>query len=60
MIRFRCDGCGKEMKQGDLRYTVKIDVRAAYDQLEITLLDLVRPKNPRPLDVVIGPLAQPV
>ncbi len=28
--------------------------------LEESFLDLVRPKNPRPLDVVIGPLAQPV
>jgi len=39
---FRCDGCGKEMHKGDLRYTVKIEVRAAYDELEISLLDLVR------------------
>lgn len=39
---FRCDGCGHEMKRGDLRYTVKIDVRAAYDTIEIGLADLVR------------------
>lgn len=30
------------MKKGALRYSVKIDVRAAYDQLEISLADLVR------------------
>jgi hypothetical protein len=42
MIVHRCDGCGKEMKKGDLRYTVKIDVRAAYDEMEIHLADLVR------------------
>jgi len=39
---FRCDGCGREMKRGDLRYKVAIDVRAAYDTLEIGLADLVR------------------
>ncbi len=42
MIVHRCDGCGKEMRKGDLRYTVKIDVRAAYDKMEISLADLVR------------------
>jgi hypothetical protein len=38
----RCDGCGKEMAKGALRYTVKIDVRAAYDTLEVGLADLIR------------------
>ena len=42
MISYRCDGCGKEMRKGDLRYTVKIDVRAAYDEIEVSLADLVR------------------
>ncbi len=42
MIVHRCDGCGREMKKGVLRYTVKIDVRAAYDELEIGLADLMR------------------
>jgi hypothetical protein len=42
MIKYHCDGCGKELEKGDLRYTVKVDVRAAYDELEIGLLDLVR------------------
>jgi len=30
------------MLKGQLRYRVKIDVRAAYDQLEISLADLVK------------------
>jgi len=38
----RCDGCGKELKKQRLRYHVKIEVQAAYDALEIGLLDLVR------------------
>lgn len=38
----QCDGCGRELKKHQLRYTVKIDVRAAYDQLEIGLGDLIR------------------
>jgi hypothetical protein len=42
MVRIECDGCGRELKKGALRYRVKIDVRAAYDKLELTLLDLVR------------------
>jgi len=42
MIEIRCDGCGAIMKSHDLRYTVTIDVRAAYDQMEVGLADLVR------------------
>ncbi len=42
MITYRCDGCGREMAKDALRYTVKIDVRAAYDELEIHLADLIR------------------
>lgn len=42
MVTYRCDGCGAEMDRMDLRYTVTIDVRAAYDRLEVGLLDLVR------------------
>jgi hypothetical protein len=42
MVTYRCDGCGAEMGRTDLRYTVSIDVRAAYDRLEVGLLDLVR------------------
>jgi hypothetical protein len=39
---FRCDGCGLEMKRGELRYRVTIDVRAAYDELTVGLMDLLR------------------
>ena len=42
MIGYRCDGCGKGLSKGDLRYRVKIDVRAAYDEMRIGLADLVR------------------
>jgi hypothetical protein len=42
MIRMQCDGCGKQLGKGELRYSVKIDVRAAYDQMEIGLADLFR------------------
>jgi hypothetical protein len=42
MVIYRCDGCGKKLRKHELRYKVKIDVRAAYDQLEIGLADLVR------------------
>ncbi|MBI5093997.1 MAG: hypothetical protein HZB26_16340 [Candidatus Hydrogenedentes bacterium] len=42
MIRYTCDGCGKQIAKNALRYTVKIDVRAAYDILEVGLMDLVR------------------
>lgn len=42
MVVYRCDGCGKELHRHQLRYTVKIDVRAAYDQLEVGLADLLR------------------
>jgi len=42
MITITCDGCGALLKKHSLRYTVKIDVRAAYDEIEIGLADLVR------------------
>jgi hypothetical protein len=42
MVVYRCDGCGRELQAGRLRYHVKIDVRAAYDKLEIGLAELVR------------------
>ncbi len=41
MITYHCDGCGAELAQNALRYTVTIDVRAAYDTLEVHLVDLV-------------------
>lgn len=42
MIQYRCDGCDREIPHGSLRYTVTIDVRAAYDEAEIGLLELVQ------------------
>lgn len=42
MIQYQCDGCGAEMAPGALRYTVSIEVRAAYDDIEVGLADLVR------------------
>jgi hypothetical protein len=42
MVTIRCDGCGVELQKGALRYCVKMDVRAAYDEMEIGLADLVR------------------
>ena len=42
MMGISCDGCGKELPRGRLRYTVRINVTAAVDDLEINLLDLVR------------------
>lgn len=42
MIRMHCDGCSREIPPKSLRYTVTIDVRAAYDELEIGLNELVQ------------------
>ncbi|MFP6617564.1 MAG: hypothetical protein VCB26_14265, partial [Candidatus Hydrogenedentota bacterium] len=42
LIHYRCDGCGKDIAPKSLRYTVNIDVRAAYDTLEVGLADLVK------------------
>lgn len=42
MVVYKCDGCGREMAETDLRYVVTIDVRAAYHETRIGLADLVR------------------
>jgi len=42
MVTYRCDGCGKEIPKDALRYVVEMDVKAAYDMIEIGLADLVR------------------
>ncbi len=39
---YQCDGCGAAIPRKTLRYQVSVDVRAAYDTLEISLWDLVR------------------
>src|SRR5580692_7732762 len=40
MLHFTCDHCGKELRNGDDRYVVKIEVFAAHDPAEITEDDL--------------------
>ncbi len=52
MITITCDGCGVMLRKHDLRYTVKIDVRAAYDELEIGLADLVRDHDQEIRDLI--------
>ncbi|PCJ56764.1 MAG: hypothetical protein COA73_09900 [Candidatus Hydrogenedentota bacterium] len=42
MLQYQCDGCGKNLPRHALRYTVTVDVRAAYEKQEIGLADLVR------------------
>ena len=42
MVIFECDGCGRKMRETDLRYRVTIDIRAAYNEIEVGLADLVR------------------
>ena len=42
MVTYHCDGCGRELAKNALRYTVRIDVRAAYDTLEVGLVELLR------------------
>ena len=39
---FQCDGCGAALPRKALRYQVTIDVRAAYDTMEVSLWELVR------------------
>ena len=46
MDRLTCDGCGAPLLvESDVRYEVKVEVKAAYDPLEITQDDL--DKDPR-------------
>jgi hypothetical protein len=42
MVTYTCDGCGVEMRRGQLRYQVKIEAKAAYDEMVIGLADLLR------------------
>ena len=52
MIQYHCDGCGKEIPPKSLRYTVTIDVRAAYDKLEVGLAELVKDHRQELLDLI--------
>lgn len=52
MLVYRCDGCGREMGAKDLRYTVEIQVKAAYEEMEVSLMDLVRDHRQEILDLI--------
>jgi hypothetical protein len=40
MLHITCDSCGKELRAGENRYVVKIEVFAAHDPAELTEADL--------------------
>jgi hypothetical protein len=40
MLHVTCDGCGKELRQGEDHHVVKIEVFAAHDPAELTEADL--------------------
>ena len=42
MLTYTCDGCGWKLEKHALRYSIKIETRAAYDDLEIGLTELVQ------------------
>jgi len=42
LITHLCDRCGQPLAKGQLRYTVKIQVFAAYDELEVSGKDLLK------------------
>ena len=52
MQYYVCDGCGERLERNALRYTVTIDVRAAYDEVEVTLIDLVRSHRQELLELI--------
>lgn len=52
MHEYHCDGCGRRMAETDLRYTVTIDVRAAYSEIEVGLAELVRDHRQEILDLL--------
>ncbi|HOE67407.1 MAG TPA: hypothetical protein PLO62_12850 [Candidatus Hydrogenedentes bacterium] len=52
MLTYYCDGCGAQLSRNELRYRVHIDVRAAYEELEIGLADLVRDHRVEMLELI--------
>ena len=54
MVSYHCDGCGREIPQNGLRYTVRIDVRAAYEEMEVGLMELVRDHRAEILRLIEG------
>lgn len=39
---YKCDGCGRHLKKHELRYRVKIEISAIYEQNEIHLSDIIQ------------------
>lgn len=52
MVIYRCDGCSRAMRETDLRYTVTIDIRAAFSEMQISLADLVRDHRQEMLELI--------
>jgi len=42
MIKTFCDVCGREIKRDTIHYELKIELKAAYNTLEINLADLLK------------------
>jgi len=42
MTLYKCDICGKNLKKEELRYRIKIEACAVYEQNEIHIADLIR------------------
>ena len=42
MTFYKCDGCGRNLKKEELRYRIKIEATAVYNQNEIHLVDLIQ------------------
>ena len=40
MLHITCDACGKQLRPGEDRYVVKIEILAAHDPAELTEADL--------------------
>ena len=52
MIIRRCDGCGREIPPGALRYQVVIEAKAAYDDLRVGLTELIRDHRAEILELI--------
>ena len=42
MIKTFCDSCGREIKRDTIHYELTIEIKAAYNTLEINLADLLK------------------
>jgi hypothetical protein len=55
MIRYRCDGCGKDLaRDGSNRYILKLEAYAAAGRLEFTAADLERDHSAEIRRVIAG------